>query len=218
MTQPTEKRTWLIISRLLWLLWLVPVILFLTLGPISAEENDPEAQYDLGWRYYYISEDYEKALESFTKSAEQGHAEAQNYLGVMYENGEGVLPDYKQAIHSYTKSAEQGHASAQYNLGRMYYYGKGVPQDDKQAVHWHTEAAKQGYAGAQYSLGVMYYKGDGVPQDDKKAYMWLNLAIHNGYSEAQEIRDGVEDILSFQDLIEAQEMAKRCLKSGYENC
>ena len=44
------------------------------------------------------------------------------------------------------------------------------------------------------------------------------LAIHNGYSDEQKARDGMAEILSSQDLIEAQEMTKRCLNSGYKDC
>ena len=55
-------------------------------------------------------------------------------------------------------------------------------------------------------------------QNYKKAYMWFNLAIHNGYSDEQKTRDTVAKKLSSQDLIEAQEMTKRCLDSGYKNC
>ena len=224
MTQPTEKRTWRIRSRLLWLTWLIPAILFVTLGSISAEQGDAEAQYNLGLMYYSgddVPQDYEKAFELFTKSAEQGHAEAQYNLGRMYDNEEGVLQDYKQAVHWYTKSAVQGYAEAQYNLGLMYDDGEGVLQDYKQAVHWYTKSAKQSHADAQFGLGVMYAVGKGVPQDWKKTYMWLNLANHNGLSVVsigQESRDAVAKILSSQDLIEAQEMAKRCLDSGYKNC
>ena len=41
-----------------------------------------------------------KAVHWFTKSAEQGFAEAQNNLGVMYENGRGVPQNYRKAIGS----------------------------------------------------------------------------------------------------------------------
>ena len=51
MTQPTEKRTWRIRSRLWWLTWLVPAILFVTLGSISAEQGDARAQNNLGGMY-----------------------------------------------------------------------------------------------------------------------------------------------------------------------
>ena len=88
MTQPTEKRTWRIRSRLWWLTWLVPAILFVTLGSISAEQGDAVAQYSLGVVYYSgdsVPQDYEKAFEWFTKSAEQDDARAQNDLGAMYD-------------------------------------------------------------------------------------------------------------------------------------
>ena len=64
----------------------------------------------------------------------------------------------------------------------------------------------------------MCAEGKGLMQNYKKAYMWFNLAIHNGYSDTRKIRDKVAKKLSSQDLIEAQEMTKRCLDSGYKNC
>ena len=69
----------------------------------------------------------ETLVEDITKSAKKGDKEAQNDLGLMYYEGEGVPQDYEKAIEWYTKSAEQGHAWAQYNLGLMYYDGEGVP-------------------------------------------------------------------------------------------
>ena len=67
-----------------------------------------------------VPQDYEKAIDWYTKSAEQGYAKAQYNLGWMYDNGRGVPQDDKQAVYWYTKSAEQGFAVAQYNLGWMY--------------------------------------------------------------------------------------------------
>lgn len=66
-------------------------------------------------------------LESLIETAEQGNADAQNNLGVMYYFGYGVPQDYKKAFEWYTKAAEQGNAKAQYRLGDMYYFGYGVP-------------------------------------------------------------------------------------------
>jgi len=37
----------------------------------------------------------------------RGDALAQNNLGVMYENGQGVPQDYKEAVKWYTKAAEE---------------------------------------------------------------------------------------------------------------
>jgi uncharacterized protein len=56
-------------------------------------------------------------------AAEQGYAEAQYNLGVMYGNGNGVVQDYAEAVKWYRLAAEQGNAKAQNNLGVMYEYG-----------------------------------------------------------------------------------------------
>jgi hypothetical protein len=87
-------------------------------------------------------------LEILIKSANQGDVEAQYNLGLMYENGQGVLQDYKEAIKWYKKSAEQGDKHAQSNLGRMYRYGWGVSRDYKETVRWYRLATEQGLAKA----------------------------------------------------------------------
>ena len=106
------------------------------------------ADFQKGWTAAK-SGDYATALREWTPLAEQGHAGAQNNLGLMYDNGEGVPQDDKTAVKWYRLAAEQGNANAQTNLGVMYDNGRGVPQDYKTAVKWYTLAAEQGHAGAQ---------------------------------------------------------------------
>ena len=60
-------------------------------------------------------------MKWYRKSAEQGIADAQFNLGVMYDEGRGVTQDYNEAVKWYRKSAEQGLRDAQFNLGLMYY-------------------------------------------------------------------------------------------------
>ena len=81
--------------------------------------------------------------------AEQGHTDAQNNLGVMYLNGEGVAKDYSEAVKWYRLAAEQGSYQAQVNLGFMYATGKGVSQDYKEAYAWLHMAAAQGNSDAK---------------------------------------------------------------------
>ena len=97
---------------------------------------------------------YENFLVTKSK-AEQGDATAQNVLGIMYYNGEGVPQDYKKALHWYTKAAEQGNVKAQFSLGAKYYDGEGVPQDYKKALHWFTKAAEQGDATSKYKREIL---------------------------------------------------------------
>ena len=80
----------------------------------------------------------------YRKAAEQGHADAQNNLGVMYDNGKGVRQDYTNAVQWYRKAAEQGHAGAQINLGMMYEKGQGVRQSKIVAKEWFKKACANG--------------------------------------------------------------------------
>ena len=76
--------------------------------------------------------------------AEQGDAEAQSLLGLMYDNGRGVLKDDKEAVKWWRKAAEQGDAIAQYNLGLSYVLGDGVPKDLVNAYAWLNVASANG--------------------------------------------------------------------------
>ena len=59
------------------------------------------------------------ALKWFRLAAEQGLAEAQNDLGYMYKEGQGVTQDYKEALKWYRLAAEQGHAEARKKIKRL---------------------------------------------------------------------------------------------------
>ena len=75
-----------------------------------------------------------RPLWSFKPLAEQGQAEAQFYLGLIYYMGQGISEDYAEAFKWFRKAADQGLAQAQNNLGIMYETGQGVPKDYKEAV------------------------------------------------------------------------------------
>lgn len=89
----------------------------------------------------YARGDYKTAYPLFKVLADQGNAEAQNSLGVMYENGLGIPQDYAEAIRWYRNAADQGYALAQNNLGAMYAQGKGVPRNYVLAHMWFSLAA-----------------------------------------------------------------------------
>ncbi len=74
-------------------------------------------------------EDYEAAAKALRKSAEGGNAAAQNRLGLLYNEGQGVPRNYGQAKHWFEKAAEQEHAEAQVNLGMLYLLGQGAPEN-----------------------------------------------------------------------------------------
>ncbi len=70
-----------------------------------------------------VPQDYKTAVKWYRLAAEQGYADAQFNMGVMYSKGKGVPQDYKTAVKWYKLAAEQGYADAQFNLGLMYVIG-----------------------------------------------------------------------------------------------
>ena len=122
----------------------------------------------------YYRGDYATALRLWHPLAEQGGADAQFHLGVMYESGQGMVRNDAEAIEWYRKAGKQDDAVAQFNLGVM--YAKGASPNHAEAALWYRRAADRGLAGAQFNLGVMYAEGLGVRQDYVQAHMWLNLA------------------------------------------
>lgn len=69
---------------------------------------------------------------------------AEFYLGLMYQEGQGVLQNYVEAFRLYHLVAERGDASsaeAQYRLGGMYQNGQGVTQNNVLAHMWYNIAA-----------------------------------------------------------------------------
>ncbi|MGQ3683982.1 MAG: tetratricopeptide repeat protein [Candidatus Loosdrechtia sp.] len=124
----------------------------------------------IGMRSYSDSE-----TRIYTK-AKEGHAWAQNILGVRFALGKGVPRDYDIAVYWFHKAAEQGYPSSETNLGEMYYDGKSVSQSYEKAAELFHRAAEKDYSLAQYYLGQMYYEGVGVPQDLLTAYKWFSIA------------------------------------------
>ena len=90
----------------------------------------------------------------FTKKlAEQGDANAQCGLGLMYLQGNGVSQDYAEAVKWYRKAAEQGNAKAQLKLALMYnLYEHHSGMDYAEAAKWTRKAAEQGDTTAQELL------------------------------------------------------------------
>jgi uncharacterized protein len=90
------------------------------------------------------SGDFATAVKEWTALAEQGNAQAQFGLGVLYANGKGVAEDDKQAVKLYRKAAKQGLAQAQFNLGVLYANGQGVVKDNVYAHMWLSIAETNG--------------------------------------------------------------------------
>ncbi len=103
--------------------------------------------------------DFATALQLWQPLANQGDPRAQQSLGNMYANGQGVPQDDAEAVKWFRKAADQGDPYAQFNLGNMYAEARGVLQDDAEAMKWYRKPADQGNAEAQFNLGLLYDNG-----------------------------------------------------------
>ena len=77
------------------------------------------ADFDAGLAAYE-RDDYATALREWRPLAEQGDADAQFGLGLMYHDGDGVPQDGAEAVRWFRLAAGQGDAHAQLFLGQMY--------------------------------------------------------------------------------------------------
>ncbi len=158
-----------------------PLLLLLLALPSSAQTPD-------AWSVAlsaYQEKRYEQALVLLQPLAQQGNAEAQFFLGVIYCEGLGVASDCLTGARWYWRAALQGHDYAQYNLGALHSIGQGLPKDPSAAVHWWKKAAALGLAKAQFNLGLAYLEAQGVPQDAEQAEQWWLSAAEQGYVPAQ---------------------------------
>lgn len=150
---------------------------------MAASDGDAKAQLKMGIRCDRDSL-FAEAAVWYERAAMQGLAEAQNNLGVMLKDGQGVERDEAKAVGWFRRAARQGNVLAQSNLGWMFHGGRGVEQNYDSARHWYHKAALQGHAAAQNNLGLLFRDGLGLPQDSDSARHWFTLAAKQGLRQA----------------------------------
>lgn len=159
-------------------------------APEVPQPDGPDAQLALGSRYARgegVPKDLTKAMEWYTKAAEQGNAKAQWNVAAMHAQGQGgVDRDARTAALWHQKAALQGFAPAQAALGLMYASGVGVDKDMGKALALLQQAALQGDMEAQYNLAVMHEQGLAGAPDLAQALVWFSKAAQQGLPTAQE--------------------------------
>jgi TPR repeat protein len=148
----------------------------------QAQEGDVEAQMQVALAYDEL-ENYAEAASWYRKAAEQGLSQAQNNLGVMLKDGQGVTQDYVEAAQWFKCAAQQGNTLAEMNLGWCYHAGKGVSLNADSAQYWYSLAANKGLPTAQLNLGILYLQN----ADTTTALLWLQKAEQQGNEGAAKI-------------------------------
>jgi TPR repeat protein len=147
------------------------VFLLVSIQQLTAcsKETDPKKAFEKG--------DYETALTLWTPLAENGDADAQNYLGILYYLGFGVEKDYKKALGWYEKAAKAGNADAQKNYGDMINFGRGIQKDNYKAYKWYFAASQQGNEKAVRQIEVIAASGNLSPNQQMHAKIEANEFI-----------------------------------------
>ena len=132
----------------------------------------------------YNAGDYQTAFNEWKPLAEEGDADAQFNLGLMYETGDGAARDYAEAIKWYRLAARQGISKAQNNLGVMYELGTGVLQNNVTAHTWYNIASANGNEkSAKWRDEIA---ANMTPEDISQAQAMASECISSGYENCGE--------------------------------
>jgi TPR repeat protein len=98
-------------------------------------------------RELYDEKEYKDAILGILALARKGNAWAQETVGLMYRNSQGVKKDDKLALQWLLQAAKKGRPLAQHHLGFMYYSGEGDYKDYLKAAMF-LELAHRNYQNA----------------------------------------------------------------------
>ncbi len=135
------------------------------------------SRYHLGFRNY--KKDPQEAFHWYQQAAEQGSAEGQYHLSLLYSNRDADEEDEAQAVLWMRRAADQGHPGAQVSIGKDCEWD-GKPEE---AFSWYKKAADQQDSSGMTELGRCYEQGLSVPVDQKKAFaLYQEAAQKKSYS------------------------------------
>ena len=146
--------------------------------------------------------DYATALRVWLDQAKIGDAEAQTYVGEVYEKGLGLTPDYEIAAIWYSRAAEQGFTRAQINLGNLYEKGLGVNKNPVEALNWYRRASGLEANNLQYASTII---ANNVLQEELKS---LETEL-SGLRDYKSLTEAEKAGLRKAELREAERLAQQ---------
>jgi TPR repeat protein len=194
-----------------------PVKAFLCLEKVA--QNDSSGFTD---GYYYLAVMYEKGFgveKDLSKARPLYQWSAQLRLkpeslmrvGLMYENGEGVLKNTTAAATNYFRALQFGYADSRdstlalnaafEHLLNLWVQGQGLPTDKSDVAQLLDKIQKTPVitSRSQFLLGEVYYQGKLVPKDLVQAAARFRIAANHGYAGAREKVEQAEAELTPSD-------------------
>lgn len=145
----------------------------------SDGSNNSEAQF-LIYKIYEERQDMDSAIPWLEKSADNGWAPAQQWLGYCYDHGyKGGNPQL--AYKYYKMSAEQGYLPALDNVGDCLRFGRGVEQNIFEARTYYQIAVDNGFDEANIGLSVSYALMGDIPKAEEHARKAIEGNYIDGY-------------------------------------
>lgn len=162
----------------------------------KAEQGDSQAQLQyarlLKTTGNGVDQDWTKAVEMLSRSAQQGNADAQWELGLMYENADHISKDEAQALDLYRKSADAGSPIGLYLVAHCYQHGIVVEEDRAVSDSLYSKSYEQLMLLAPQEdiyvlnfVGCALFWGDGVAVDRAKAFGYYLTSAQKGNPETQ---------------------------------
>ena len=127
--------------------------------------------------------DWKRIVSLLRVAADQGIADAQYNLGLLYLDGQGVGKNATEAAALFVKAAQQGQADAALQYGVMVFLGEGVAKNPRIGAEWLLSAARQGNPIAQNRIARVLASGQGLPPDPIEAAKWHLLATKAGRAD-----------------------------------
>ncbi len=148
----------------------------------QAQKGDPELQLQVAQLYRDgsgVERDHAKALHWARLAADQGHADAINFVGYQYYQGWGVPKSFPIAF-GYFKAVADKSSWAMFNLGDCYFGVPGVDQDMTKAVECWKKAGEMGHGAAAAKVAMAYMSGEGAAPNKDDAARWAAKAADFG--------------------------------------
>ncbi len=186
----------------------------------KAFAGDPHAQFKLGWAYETgdgLPQDTNAASRWYQKAARQGHRNAQLNLRTMAPGDNLTLSPEEQAFMQMYAQAYAGDDEARLTVAREAVNGSFNRPELMQIYAWLKQQSQLANSESQHLLGLFYVQGRGVPQNFVRAYAWFSVAAATGHGPALASRDAVANLMSAQQLEQAQALSMQHYETVIEN-
>ncbi len=157
---------------------------------VRAQQGEAVDQNEVGGWYYrgrHVEQNYEEALQWWTKAAAQNNALAIGNMALCYQTGNGIARDSVRAVKLYMRSIREGntalvdameHSASEGNvfaavlMASCYGGGVGVQRDIDKQIEYLRIAAEKGSLDSQTRLALAYLNKN----DRQNAFSWFERA------------------------------------------